>query len=321
MNRRDFLHTAAAATVVGAASFTLPTQVCAETPQWKTKLLKALICGEPSEQVLTNWKALGFHGAETTAWSVGFEKAEKARIMADRVGMQIHSVMRAWTNFNNPNSLQGDIDSVVTALESAKGYGANAILLVPCRTGGTMPQPHEFRIEFDPDTLMVSKVADGDNSRYAAYIEAQNYATKVSIEALKGLIPAAEKNGVVIGIENVWNNLWITPDFFAAFVKYFRSPWIQGYFDIGNHVKYAKPEEYIYALGKDIIKMHVKDFRLNEKQPGTGNFCEIRAGSVNWPVVRKAIEDVGYNGFMTIEGGGDPNDKKSADLDLIIAGK
>ncbi|MBQ9454459.1 MAG: hypothetical protein IJU53_02170 [Thermoguttaceae bacterium] len=54
---------------------------------------------------------------------------------------------------------------------------------------------------------------------------------------------------------------------------------------------------------------------------GFGGFCEIRSGSVNWPAVRQAIEDIGYNGFMTIEGGSVPIAKKSADLDLIIAGK
>jgi len=54
---------------------------------------------------------------------------------------------------------------------------------------------------------------------------------------------------------------------------------------------------------------------------GFGGFVEIRSGSVNWPSVRKAIDDIGYSGFMTIEGGSDPIQKKSADLDLIIAGK
>ena len=67
---------------------------------------------------------------------------------------------------------------------------------------------------------MVSKVVDGDNTPYAAYIEAQNVATKASIEAVKKLIPVAEKTGVKIALENVWNNLWVTPALYAAFVAF-----------------------------------------------------------------------------------------------------
>ena len=56
---------------------------------------------------------------------------------------------------------------------------------------------------------------------------------------------AAEKAGVVIMIENVWNNLWVKPAIFQHFVASFQNPWIRTYFDIGNHVKYAPPEQWI----------------------------------------------------------------------------
>jgi hexulose-6-phosphate isomerase len=150
---------------------------------------------------------------------------------------------------------------------------------------------------------------------------AQNHATDASRKALEKLIPAAEKTGVVIAVENVWNNLWVKPALFAHFVASFDSPWVQAYFDIGNHVKYAMPEEWIRALGGLIVKCHVKDFRLNPDGHG-GSFVDIRDGSVDWPLVRQELDKIGYSGWMTIEGsGGLSLEERSKRLDLIVAGK
>ena len=256
---------------------------------------------------------------ETTAWSVSPEQAQAGRKTADKFGLKIHSVMRAWVNFNNPQKVQGDIASVEKALHAAAGYGADAILLVPCRTGVKGPNPWDYDYEFDARTARVTRVVQGDNSQWGDYIKAQNDATDMSRAALEKLIAPAEKAGVVIGIENVWNNLWCKPNLFAAFVKSFETKWIASYFDIGNHVKYAPPREWIRALGKTIIKCHVKDFKLNPDGHG-GKFIGIRNGSVDWPAVRHELDAVGYNGWMTIEGGGVTKDQ-SERLDLIIAGK
>ena len=100
----------------------------------------------------------------------------------------------------------------------------------------------------------------------------------------------------------------------------FDNPWVKSYFDIGNHVKYAPPQDWIRTLGKLIVKCHVKDFKLNANGHG-GNFCNIRDGSINWPAVRKALDDIGYNAWMTIEDGTLSPQEHCERLDLIIAGK
>ena len=100
----------------------------------------------------------------------------------------------------------------------------------------------------------------------------------------------------------------------------FDSPWVKAYFDIGNHVKFAPPQDWIRTLGKLVVKCHVKDFKLSADGNG-GDFCDIREGSVDWPAVRKALDEIGYNGWMTIEGSKLPLDEESKRLDLIIAGK
>src|SRR6202034_3799985 len=112
------------------------------------------------------------------------------------------------------------------ALRAAKAYGADDILLVPCRIGGMpMPEPWEFNIEFDEKTGHCSRVVDGDNSKYEAYIAAQNKATDTSRAAVEKLIPLAEELKIIIGLENVWNNLWVKPEFYKAFVMSFANPW------------------------------------------------------------------------------------------------
>jgi len=318
LNRRDFLAASAAAGAAMAATGASNAAPAA----FKTKLHKALIMGRINEKNLARMKEAGFEGIECSAANAKPADAEKARAVAEKVGMKIHSVLRGWMGFNNAASVPGSIKSVETALRAAEGYGADAVLVVPCRIGGKgIPQPWEFDIDFDAKTGHVTRVVKGDNTKYEKYIEAQNKATDMSREALKRLIPTAEKTKVVIAIENVWNNLWVKPALAANFVASLKSPWVQYYFDIGNHVKYAPSEEWVSTLGKMIVKCHVKDFKLNANGQG-GRFCNIRDGSVNWPAVRKELDKAGYNGWMTIEGsGGLSLQERSKRLDLIFAGK
>ena len=318
VNRRRFLVTSAAAGLGLMATRRLG------AGEFKTTLKKAMICGKPTEKNLAQLKAAGFDGVETNAADASPADAEACRKVAEKVGMTIHSVLRGWMQFNSkdPAKVEATIRKAETALRAAQGYGADTILLVPCRIGGmTMPKAWEFDIEFDETNGHLKRVAKGDNAPFKDYIAAHDHATDTSVEAVKKLIPVAEKTGVVIALENVWNNLWVKPAIFAHFVKRFGSKWVQAYFDIGNHVKYAPPEEFIRALGATNAKCHVKDFKLNPDSRG-GKFCNIRDGSVNWPVVRKALDAVGYNGWMTIEGsGGLSLEEKSKRLDLIHAGK
>jgi L-ribulose-5-phosphate 3-epimerase len=328
LDRREFL--AATAGIAAGLGLGLPEAAPAADPApgFKTTLKKALIMGRPVEEELKKLKDAGFDGVEAVISDLNGPKpaeAEKARAAAERLGMKIHSVLRGWAEFNSTDAgaVEGSLKVTEAALEGAKAYGADAVLLVPCRTGGmAMPRPWEFQIDADYQTGLIRKVTIGDNAPFEAYIEAHNRAITTSTEAVKKLIPVAERTGVVIALENVWNNLWSTPRLFARFVRSFQSPWVKAYFDIGNHVKYAPPEQWILALGDTIAKCHVKDFKLNPADPnGGGDFVNIRDGSIRWPVVRHALDRAGYSGWMTIEGGDLSLAEHSRRLDLIIAGK
>ena len=209
------------------------------------------------------------------------------------------------------------------ALPAAQAYGATTVLLVPCKVDGiAMPNPWEFDIEFDPQSGHVSRVVKGDNSKFKDYIAAQNRATDMLRDALRKLIPVAKAAGIIIGVENVWNNLWVRPDLYKHLIESCDSKWIQAYFDIANPVKYLIPsEKWIHTLGKLIVKCHVKDYKLAPDGHG-GSWPTLREGSVHWPAVRKALDDIGYSSWGTIESPG-PISLAEQDrrFDLIIAGK
>jgi L-ribulose-5-phosphate 3-epimerase len=319
VSRRHFL---AASTIAAVAGPRLLSATSVQAAEFKTTLNKALI-GTPTEPTLTAWKEAGFHGIEAQRSAVSPEAGKAIQQMADRVGMKIHSTLYGWASFNNPDAFNNEVESVAKALESTGNLGGTAMLLVPCRIGGMpMPQPWEFHIEFNESTGHLTKVAEGDNAPYRQYIDAHNQATDATHKAVEKLIPVAEKVGVVIALENVWNNLWVKPAVFTNLVASFDSSWVRAYFDIGNHVKYAPAEEWIRALGSLIVRCHVKDFLLNPDGRG-GKFVDIRDGSVHWPVVRGELDKLGLDEmWMTIEGsGGLSLEERSKRLDLIVAGK
>src|SRR5207245_7632649 len=104
----------------------------------------------------------------------------------------------------DPKRVEDSLENTRKALRAAQAYGADAILLVPCRVGGmAMPEPWEFDIAFDDKSGHVRRVAAGDNTRLESYIEAQNRPTDPSRAAVEKLIPLAEELKVIVALENV----------------------------------------------------------------------------------------------------------------------
>jgi L-ribulose-5-phosphate 3-epimerase len=345
MNRREFI-TASTATTLSYAVGSSAAETLAGSGEramapgpgapaapltFKTKLHKALI-SRPTEDDLKRIKDAGFDGVEGSS-SVTPEEAAKLRAVADKFGMRIHSVLiEKWSEFNSADQsvVEGSLAVSQAALRTAEAFGANTVLLVPGRIGGSggspamrMPRPWEFQIEFEEKNGHLLRVVYGDNAPYSDYIKAHNDATDRTAKAIKRLIPFAEKAKVVIAVENVGNNLWVQPDIFRHYVQSFQSPWVKAYFDIGNHVRFAPPERWILTLNTLIAKIHVKDYQLDPADPnGRGLGVNLREGNVRWPVLRQALEAINYNGWMTIESNaGLSYEERNRRLDLILAGK
>jgi sugar phosphate isomerase/epimerase len=338
LSRRNFLTSSVVSTA--AISIAATAGVSAQEPSktadgsFPSAIYKAQIVKTPDDARCEKLKSAGFDGIEVTAWDISVEEAQKNRQIAEKHDLKVHSVMRGWTNVNT-DSFDKDIESVKKAFKTAAAYGADTVLWVPCRTGGwmnpkigkpkdgvAMPAAWDFDIDFDPATLKVKSVAaDGD---YAEYVAVQNQATEAAIKAVELLLPAAAYEGVKLGIENVWNNLWSTPKYYAALCKYFKSPWVGPYFDLGNHTVYANPVEWLKALGieNQPFKLHIKGFKVNEVKGklggGPGDWCKIDEASIDWKSVRQVLRDIHYNGWISVEEGGYSDEKYSQILDSII---
>ena len=183
-SRRDFLATSTALAAGLGFGLPAPGRARAAEPGFKTKLHKALIVGKPAEDELKRFKDAGFDGVE--AGILPPPEAEACRKVAEQCGMRIHSVLRGWAEFNSDDPAKVEKTFAVTedALRAAQAYGADTVLLVPCRISGMkMPAPRQFAIEFDPKTGHLTRAVAGDNAPYADYLKAHNRAIVLQVLA------------------------------------------------------------------------------------------------------------------------------------------
>jgi hexulose-6-phosphate isomerase len=118
-------------------------------------------------------------------------------------------------------------------------------------------------------------------------------------EAVKQILPTAEKLGVFLAIENVWNKFLLSPLEMRDFIDSFKSKNVGSYFDVGNVLLTGYPEQWIKILGKRIKRVHIKDFK---KTFGTAEgFVDLLEGDVNFESIKKELAAINYDGFVTAE--------------------
>jgi hexulose-6-phosphate isomerase len=291
MERRSFLKYAGS---LAAGASLMGRSILAQDSQRDTKIRKALQFGMLPPQLsdadkFKLAKKCGFQGIEASPMD-DLNEARKLGELARQAGVPIHSIVfGGWhATLSDPNAevAKKGLTGMETALRSAHAMGAETVLLVPA--------------------IVTETVSYGD-------------AYKRSQENIRKLLPLAEEMRVVIAVENVWNKFLLSPLEFARYVDEFDSPWLKAYFDIGNVIIFGFAQDWIRTLGKRIVKIHLKDFKRNGYK-----WTNLLEGDVNWPEVGKALEEIGYRGFMTTElSGGD--EAYLTDLanriDRIVAGK
>lgn len=216
-------------------------------------------------------KDAGFAGVEPRS-HLDQEEILRAR---DATGLEIASVScgahsRLLASANPATRKQG-VAGIQQALRDAKRYGASSILVVP---GGV-----------------------DEKTTYAA-----NY--QRTQEGLLQCVPLAEELGVVMAIENVWNNFLLSPLEAARYVDECRSRAVGWHFDVGNVIWMAWPEQWIRILGQRIQKLHIKEYsrkKMNEEGKRKGFEVEYLDGDNDWPAVMKAVADIGYQGWGIAE--------------------
>ena len=144
-SRRGFLMGTAAIAAAGLPRFTRGEE--AGAAPFKTVLKKALIRKRLTPDVVKTLKENGFPGVELMDKTVSEAEAREARRLAENDGLQIHSFMGGWFEFNakDPAKRKASIEEGKKNLRLAKAYGASVVLIVAGRIGGMpMPKPHAF---------------------------------------------------------------------------------------------------------------------------------------------------------------------------------
>jgi hexulose-6-phosphate isomerase len=121
-------------------------------------------------------------------------------------------------------------------------------------------------------------------------------------EAVKSLIPIAQKHNVYLNIENIFANGFLhSPQEMNAFVDGFQSDRVKVHFDTGNIMQYHFPEHWIPILGKRIQNIHLKEYSKKLHEFNLNAFRLLLDGTTDWPAVLAALDSVGYRGYLTFE--------------------
>ena len=273
MKRRHFIKQTA--TTVGA--FSLPfigsnilaktySSVSGHTTGQTAGYKKAIMWGTIGKGVVADKckiiKAAGFAGIEASSHMDRKEVLDAVKAH----GLEISSVCSTSPGgrpLSNPDAAmrQQAVESIIHALEDAKAYGTDAVLVYPGLVSDSISYDECWRL---------------------------------SVEGVKKTIPTAEKLQVNICIENVWNNFLLSPMEAANYVDQFNSPYVKFYFDCGNVCNYGWPEQWIRILGNRIGRIHIKEFdkKAADKQGRSQGFnVKLTEGDINWTKVMAEIRN------------------------------
>jgi hexulose-6-phosphate isomerase len=120
------------------------------------------------------------------------------------------------------------------------------------------------------------------------------------VAGMRRVAPYAEKQGVNLAIEYVWNGMFLSPLEMRRFCEEVGSARVGFYMDPGNMAISSIPEQWAEILGPHIQKVHFKDFK---RVFGESRF-EWRAlldGDVNYPRLMAALREAGYDGAVISE--------------------
>jgi L-ribulose-5-phosphate 3-epimerase len=301
-HRRTFLKLLAVAVgVTGRPSSAFARQNPPAQPQRPPATIRksTLISMLPKEGTYAERFAIGreagFEAIEMRTITRGEEAAE-IREAAQKTGLRVHSVMNEdhWRyplSSSDPETVNRSVQGMEASIRNAALWGSDTVLLVPA-------------------------VVDANTSYRDAWTRSQRVIRE-------RLLPAARDAKVIIAVEEVWNKFLLSPLEFARYVDELESPLVRAYFDVGNVVIYAFPQDWIRTLGSRIVKIHLKDFNF-DRANGRFTWKNLGEGDIDWPEVRRALQEIGYTGYVTTElPAGDAAYLKdlSARVDRFLAGQ
>ena len=252
--------------------------------------------GVPGDSVAAKLRlarAAGFDGVEIGTLEDPAQRTEY-RMLAEEIGLELPSVMASghWKyplSSTDETVRQEGLANIRASVDTAKAVGASTVLVVPGVVSADQP-----------------------------YAEAY----EISLQSMRELASYAEEQGVMLAVENVWNKFLLSPREMCQFLTEIGSETVGLYFDCGNIMAYGFPQQWIRELANWIMKVHVKGFDTNTRQ-----FTQLLAGNVPWGEIRTALQDIGYDDYLSAEVGMYTTYKEqtvydiAGQIDRIIAGE
>jgi len=280
IDRRSFI---AASSALGLAGLAMASGIPVPPVQSESKRIRKSLkfgmigAGETMLEKFQVVKACAFDGIELD--SPGNWDLEEVKSAMHATGLAVPGVVLSthWSKpFNHPDKQvrQEAKSALETALNDCKALGGSSVLVVPAVVNESMPYEE-------------------------AYVRSKR--------EIGELVPLAEKLGIDILFENVWNNFLLSPIEAARYVDEFQSSRVGWYFDVGNVVNYGYPDQWIDSLGERIKKLDVKDFsrqKRNDEGLWKGFSVKIGDGDAGWERVCEALDRTGYRGWASAEVGG-----------------
>ncbi len=258
LTRRSFIELGVSATV---AASVLPAYAAKSKVKFKVGVTDWNLKLEDKVESIALAKSLGFDGVQVSIGKVTEDKLPLSdpalqKTFLDeskRVGLPIESLCLEMLHRNYLKSDPLGQRWVADCIPIAKAMGVRVVLL---------PFFGKGALETTPE---MDKVGD----------------------ILKEVAPAAEKSGVILGLEDT-----ISARDNVRIMERSKSPAVLTYYDVGNSTKggFNAVEEIRWLGGKRICEVHLKD-----------NPHYLGEGTIDFKAVIDALADIGFDGWAQLE--------------------
>jgi L-ribulose-5-phosphate 3-epimerase len=169
---------------------------------------------------------------------------------------------------------QKNIDHTIKCVQIANALGIPIIRINTGRWGTSK----------DFDELMANR---GIEPVIPGYTEDEGF--EWVIEAIEKCLPAAQKYGVILGLENHWG-LSRTPEGLMRIVNVIDSPWLRVLLDTGNFLE--EPYEKLEQCAAEAVFMQVKTYY------GGGIWYKL---DLDYPRIARIMHRHNYRGYISLE--------------------
>jgi L-ribulose-5-phosphate 3-epimerase len=252
----------------------------------------------PIETCIDEAADMGFDGVEILHIQMEKESNEylqglKRRALVNGVdlcGMSTHQ------GFVSPDEAkrQKNIDHTIKCIEVAYKLGIPIIRINTGRWGTT----RSF------DKLMENR---GIEPHLPGYTDDDGFGWVIG--SIEKCLPAAEKNGVILGLENHWG-LARTPEGLMRIVNAIDSPWLKVLLDTGNFLE--DPYDKLEQCAQQTVFMQAKTYY------GGGLWYEL---DLDYPRIARIMRKHNFRGYVSLEFEGNEDYKTAIPKSLALLRK